>query len=292
MSKSTVLDSTANTPASKVAELSLLLSNDANKDKCVLLVEGPDDRKFYSFYTDDKHVVLDVQEGCGLIPSILSLLATGSPYKDRIIGIKDADFDHIKGVVNSLDTLFVTDTHDWETMTMTEDCEAKVSIEVIDEKYDHVFDIVMSDISNYSYLKLFNDVEICGKGLDGIRFKGFPISRIYDGLNPCSIESCLQEVKNYGNNVSLNHFPQPIDITAFKQKYSQVELIQITCGHDIIHSLVCKFASILRKQPKDGYTTIEKLFRISYSKQYFEQTSLFQKIKMWSEANNRIIWAA
>ena len=290
MPQSTVLNSSANTPESKVAELSLLLSNDAYKDKCALLVEGPDDRVFYNYYIDEASVVIDVQVGCGLIPDVLSLISSINQYKDRVIGIKDADFDHIKRVTYGLDTLFVTDTHDWETMTMTKECEEKVSLEVIERRMNDVFGKVMSDISNYSYLKFYNDVEICGKGLEGISFRGFSISKVYDGVNECSIDTCLMEVNKHANNSRLSHFPSKETFETFIKDNSPVDLYQLSCGHDVIHSLVCKFAKELKKQPTTGYSTIGKLFRSSYSVYHFKDTFLYKNVLVWSERNNKKIW--
>ena len=55
MPKSTVTAGVANNPEVKVAELQMLLSNEANKNKCIILVEGVDDRKFYTQFAEESH---------------------------------------------------------------------------------------------------------------------------------------------------------------------------------------------------------------------------------------------
>ena len=211
MAVSTIIDSIAQIPRSKISELQMMLSTDANYGKSVILVEGSDDRKFYTRFVSCKHAVLAVMDGCYRMSQILSMVKEVSELKNMVIGIKDADFDHITCKKYQLDNLFMTDTHDWETMVLTTGCEDNVAIEALGRREPGLFDKVMANLTNYSYIKLYNDVEVLGKDLDGINFKGFSISNVYDGENPCQIDDSLLKVKNHGGNTTKTHFPSESD---------------------------------------------------------------------------------
>ena len=292
MTGNTVTAGVANIPGSKVAEMRMMLSTDANKGKQIALVEGADDRKFYKRFVSDSYVVINVLESCFYMPDILTMSNQSTTLKDRVIGIKDADFDHITGKQYGLDNLFTTDTHDWETMVMTNECEKNVTIEALDRKEDCLFEQVMEDLTDYSYLKLYNAVEVCGKGLDGILFKGFALSNIYDGSAPCSIDVALNAVKSYGNNARLAHFPKEEDIAQIKQSFQKLDYRQLTCGHDVIHGVVCRLTHLRGCSPTIGYSDIEMLFRTSCTNDFFKMTNLYRQVEAWSLAHNTIVWAA
>lgn len=292
MAVSTVTASVADLPGAKVSELRMMLSTDANKDKRILLVEGLDDRKFYAHFVSHNHVVMNVLEGCYYMPQILTMTESLETLKDKVIGIKDADFDHIIGTKSTVSNLFVTDTHDWETMVMTEECENNVAIEALDRQETGLFIQVMNDLIDYSYVKLYNAVEVCGKNLDGIRFKGFTISTVYDGTNPCRKDVSLRELKNYGNNTSLGHFPTESDIDNLKLQFPSTNLYQLSCGHDVIHGVVCKLTHLKGCSPKIGYDAIEMLLRNSCTMDFFKTTQLYQTVANWAQERGAVIWAA
>ncbi len=134
MARNTVTTSIENKPLSKVTEIKMMLSTEANKNKRIMLVEGADDKKFYGFFIDDANIEINVLDSCYYMPDILSLSNADSALKDKVIGIKDADFDHITGKTYAMNNLFMTDTHDWETMVITEACECRVSMEGLERK--------------------------------------------------------------------------------------------------------------------------------------------------------------
>ena len=292
MAENTVTAGVANIPGSKVAEMRMILSTDANKGKRMVLVEGADDRKFYTRFVSDRHIVINVLEGCFYMPDILTLSSHSTALKDRVIGIKDADFDHITGKQHRLDNMFTTDTHDWETMVMTNECENNVAIEALDRTEKGLFEQVMKDLTDYSYIKLYNTVEVCGKGLDGILFKGFSLSNIYDGSSPCRIDVTLNAVKGHGNNARLTHFPKEEDIAQIKHTFQGLDYRQLTCGHDIIHGVVCRLSHLRGCSSTIGYSDIEMLFRSSCTKDFFRMTNLYRQVESWSQAHNAVVWAA
>ena len=97
--------------ASKVKEISMMLSTEENKGKNMMLVEGPDDKTFYAHYVSEEHIVFNVLKGCYYMAQILALVNKDAVLCDRVIGIKDADFDRVRGKTYPLPNMFMTDTH-------------------------------------------------------------------------------------------------------------------------------------------------------------------------------------
>ena len=292
MVKSTVTECIAKIPSSKVTEIKMMLSTDANKDKSIMLVEGIDDKMFFGFFIDDEKIEIDVLDSCFYMPDILSLSNADTTLKDKVIGIKDADFDHITGKSYALNNLFVTDTHDWETMVISETCECRVAMEGLERKEKGLFKQVMCHLENYSYLKLFNEIEVLNKGKDGIRFKGLILSKFYDGVNACELKKSLDAVKAHGNNNSLAHFPSESDVERIKHQYAGVNLCQLTCGHDLIHGLVCRLTKLKGRSPKVGYAEIERIFRSCCSNEILRATNLYNQVDAWAQAHGTTVWAA
>ena len=269
-----------------------MLSCDKNKGKNIVLVEGPDDMTFYAHYINEEHVDFNVLKGCYYMPSILSLVNKDATLSERVIGIKDADFDRITGKTHSLPNFFLTDTHDWETMTLNEESEHNITIEALCRSEKGLFNKVMNDLISYSYLKLYNQVKICEKGLAGISFKDFSISKIYDGNTACRIGDCLREVSNHNNNSRHTHFPKKTDIDMIKAAFPTPDLLQFTCGHDLVNGVVQRLICCKGSSTEVGEKEVSRILRTSFRKELFEQTLLYQAIKKWAEAHKTIVWAA
>ena len=292
MCRSTVTAVVEKNPASKVKEISMILSSDENKEKNVVLVEGPDDKTFYAHYVNEEHVVFNVLQGCFFMPFILTLVNKDATLCDRVIGIKDADFDRITGKTFGLPNMFLTDTHDWETMTLTEESEHNIAVEALNRSEKGLFNKVMNDLISYSYLKLYNQVEICDKKLAGISFVNFSISKIYDGNAACITNDCLREVSNHNNNSRHAHFPKEEDINMIKRAFSKPDLLQLTCGHDLVKGVVQRLIYCKGNSTDVGEKEVSRILRTAFRIELFERTLLYQAIKKWAEAHHTIVWAA
>lgn len=292
MGVSTVTDFESRIPGVKLTELKQLLSHEANEGKTIILVEGVDDKAFYVRYVSEPHVVFSVLNSCHFMPDILSGVKSDIILSNRVIGIKDADFDRILGKDYRIDNLFLTDTHDWETMTLTIESERNVTIEALGRTETGVFSKVMSDLKNYSYLKLYNIAEICDKGKEGISFRDFSISKVYDGKDECEVENCIDKVKQHNNNARLAHFPGNNEMKVIKTAYPNPDPLQFTCGHDVIQGVVQCLMHLKGSSIDVGAKEIARIFRISFTSEKFKVTHLYSAIANWSLAHHAIIWAA
>ena len=292
MSRSTVTDFESTKPGVKVTELKQLLSHEANEKKNVLLVEGPDDKTFYVRYVSEEDVVFSVLKGCYYMPDIISGVEKDALLADRVIGIKDADFDRILGKTYGLENLFLTDTHDWETMALTKECEHNITIEALGRTETGVFDKVMDDLRSYSYLKLYNIAEICDKGKEGISFQDFSISNVYDGNTECEVLKCVQQVKIHNNNFRHAHFPSSDDIARIKIAYPAPDLLQFTCGHDVICAVVQRMMFLKGSSTDVGEKETARILRTTFTKEMFRETKLYKDIAEWASSHHAVVWAA
>jgi len=292
MSNNTVTDFEATIPGVKITELKQLLSNDINVGKTIILIEGPDDKTFYVRYVSEPNIVFSVLKGCHYMPDILREVKKDAVLTDRVIGIKDADFDRILGKKFNLDNLFLTDTHDWETMTLTKECERNVTIEALGKTETGVFSKVMSDLKNYSYIKLYNIAEICDKGKEGISFQDFSIEKVYDGGDECKMDKCIEKIKAHNNNYRHKHFPNISDLESIQKKYLTLDLYQFTCGHDVIQGVVQLMIHLKGTSTDVGVKETARIFRTSFTMEMFMTTQLYKDIAQWSLAHNTIVWAA
>ena len=292
MKESTVTAVVEKLPASKVKEISMMLSTDENKGKNMMLVEGPDDKTFYAYYVSEGNVVFNVLKGCYYMPTILELVNKDATMRDRVIGIKDADFDRVTGKKHTIPNLFLTDTHDWETMTLTEESEHNIAIEALNRSEKGMFNKVMNDLMMYSYLKLYNQVEICEKSLAGISFEDFSLSKIYDGNSPCQTEDCLREVSSHNNNSRHAHFPKSADIDRIKASFPTPDLYQFTCGHDVINGVVRRLIHCKGSSTDVGEKEVSRILRTSFRKEIFEQTQLYKAVASWAETHKTVVWVA
>lgn len=269
----------------------MMLSTEENKGKNMMLVEGPDDKTFYAHYVSEEHIVFNVLKGCYYMAQILALVNKDAVLCDRVIGIKDADFDRVRGKTYPLPNMFMTDTHDWETMTLTDESEHNIAIEALNRSEKGLFKKVMNDLVTFSYLRLYNQVEICEKNLQGISFEDFSMKRIYDGETACMVEDCLREVSKHNNNSRHAHFPKEVDLDRIKAAYPSPDLLQFTRGHDLVAGVVqrliyCKGSSI-----DVGEKEVSRILRISFRKVLFEQTQLYKSVATWAKSHRTIVWA-
>jgi len=76
----------------------------------ILLLEGPTDAKVFENLVDDASCQIEIAFGKSNVLNALDLLEDEG--FDGVVGIVDADFDHVTGKTYALDGLCVTDLHD------------------------------------------------------------------------------------------------------------------------------------------------------------------------------------
>lgn len=276
-----------------VAQIRLNIQH-PNHKKVIIVVEGEDDEKALKQFFNIQVVEFFWAENCLKVKDSMRIVSKDKQLKDCVIGIKDADFDHINQINHNIVNLMVTDTHDMETLMLTPKVCRKICLETINAEYPNLSIDAMTSLKNLSYLRYYNDKMILnrrGSGKNGINFKGIDIAQVASNGQPISVQSVLQHVKKKGNS-NKTSFPDLNTMNLFIQQnpIDNGHLFLFTNGHDLVYAIRDILHS--RDQAAKAYSdkNIATMIRMSYSKEEFEKTNLYKDIDNWN--NNRFnLWA-
>lgn len=265
-----------------VAEVVQYFRSPIYSEKLMIIVEGDDDIKLYkSFFNESKVYFHTLQtNGCGWFESVLK--ECDDQYESYFIIIKDADFDHLNSKTYYYPNMFLTDTHDMETMIIKDD-----SINKICQEYNCCFSVndIMKNIKNYSFLKWYNCKNQCG-----IKFEVLNIFQLYDGKKDLTIQNCLNSI--YANPKNQNKTKiSNVAISKFIKDHKNTDLSQLTNGHDLCKSIRKKIYVLNSSKSyniKDD--EIPRLLRVQYTMTDFKHTKLYQSILKWMNQHGKDIF--
>ena len=265
-----------------------------NHKEVIIVVEGEDDEKALKNFFNLQTVEFTCASNFLKVKDAIQIVSTDNQLKDCVIGIKDADFDHINQIKNNIANLMITDTHDMETLMLTPKVCKRICWETINQAYPNLSFEAMTSLKNLSYLRYYNDkIILNGKGSDkdGITFKKTKICKLIPNNQPVSVEGVLKHVRFSGNSEKTS-FPDLDTMNQFIQEnpIDNGDLILFTNGHDLV-SAICNILHSRAKKAKDyGKIAIAALIRAYFRKEEFEKTNLYQDIDNWN--NNRFnLWA-
>lgn len=261
-----------------------------NHKEVIIVVEGEDDEKALKKFFNMQAVEFTCATSCSIVKDAMIIVSTDKQLKDCVIGIKDADFDHIKKISHGIANLMITDTHDIETMMLTPRVCRRICLETINREYQNLSSQAMSSLKNLSYLRYYNDKMILNGGnpdKKGINFRGVIIADVAS----VSVQDVLQHVKARGNS-NKTSFPDLNAMNLFinQNPIDNKDLALFTNGHDLVHAI--QYILHSQNQAARAYSdkNIATMIRISYCKNEFRNTKLYQDIDTWN--NNRFnLWA-
>ena len=261
-----------------------------NHKEVIIVVEGEDDEKALKKFFNMQAVEFTCATSCSIVKDAMIIVSTDKQLKDCVIGIKDADFDHIKKISHNISNLMVTDTHDIETMMLTPRVCRRICLETINREYQNLSSQAMSSLKNLSYLRYYNDKMILNGGnpdKKGINFRGVIIADVAS----VSVRDVLQYVKAKGNS-NKTSFPDLNAMNLFinQNPINNKDLALFTNGHDLVHAI--QYILHSQNQAARAYSdkNIATMIRMSYCKNEFRNTKLYQDIDNWN--NNRFnLWA-
>lgn len=261
-----------------------------NHKEVIIVVEGEDDEKALKKFFNVQAVEFTCATSCSIVKDAMLIVSTDKQLKDCVIGIKDADFDHINKISHNIANLMLTDTHDMETMMLTSKVCECICWETIKKEYPNLSFDAMTSLKNLSYLRYYNDKIILNgedSNKEGIKFKGIKIADVAS----LSVQDVLQNVEAKGNSDKTS-FP---DLDTMNQFISQnpiddKDLTLFTNGHDLVYAIRDILHSKDEAAKSYSDKSIATMIRISYSKEEFEKTKLYKDIDNWN--NNRFnLWA-
>jgi hypothetical protein len=289
--RNTVLEET-NSP-NIVAEIRLTIQHPNHKD-VIIVVEGEDDEKALKQFFNLQAVEFKCVGTCLKVKNSMDIVSKDNLLRDCVIGIKDADFDHINQINHNIANLMITDTHDMETMMLTPKVCKCICLETINEEYPNLSSEAMVSLINLSYLRYYNDKMILNGGnsdKEGINFRGVIIAKVASNSQPISVQDVLLHVREKGNS-NKKSFPDLNAMNLFinKNPISNEQLYLFTNGHDLIYAIRNKLHSKNNEAQKYSDKDIATMIRIGYTKEEFEKTKLYKDIDNWN--NKRFqLWA-
>lgn len=265
------------------------LNHPVNNGKVCVVVEGIDDIGLYGkFFNENLMFFFPTGDCVYILPIIHELQA----YNDRLIGIKDADFDNLRGVSYTEPNFFLTDGHDCEMMMLRkEDAVADLVYEYTHQRFKNIVTDVFSALEWYSYLQYYNTEKIVSVNKDGIRFKGLCMTKLFDGVNVIDCNTCLDVVQKFGNNSVLPHFPSEVELRTFRGQKVTSDSYNLHRGHDVMYCIAIVIRNNTYKGGKAiGNGDVARELRISYLFEDFKTTKLFHELDTWMNSTGHHIW--
>ena len=262
-----------------VADVVLNFRTPVNAGKIMAIVEGDDDIKLYSKFFNNQAVYFHTLtvKGCEYFEDVL--LECNPIYGSDYFVIKDADFDYLNNQTYPYPNLFLTDTHDIETLILKDDSLNSICCEYLLSNDAFTSSDIMSDIKVLSYFKWYNNIHHLGINFDAPRFFD-----LYNGSNAIDVDDCLRWIYNAPANQDGNIIPSDV-ITDFIANNNAVDLLQLTNGHDVCDGIRAKIGYLKNNKNTVGNKEdIPRCLRIKYSFADFTHTTLYSKINSWATA--------
>jgi hypothetical protein len=254
-----------------------------------LLVEGVKDIRFYERFID--------QERCRLIIAHNKENAVGTlSILDRekfsgVLAIVDADFWVLEGISGDSPNLFLTDSHDLETMILDSpalekfltEYGSKNKIKTFTNQYGKdVREILLEGGISIGYLRWLSLQDSLA-----LKFEDLPFNKFVDDKTLTVNEvQLIRVVKNHSQKHQLNE--RHIQGRMARLRNDSHNPWHVCCGHDLICIL-----SIGLRRAIGSYNAgevepekIERALRLAYEQVYFLMTQLYKSIKAWEEVNN------
>lgn len=284
------LRETANELFSKIVAIRLILKHPSNEKKAFILLEGETDIRLFKKLFDLNKVEVDSLQGKKKVIEALQILLNEG--YTQVIGIKDADFDHLEET-NVIKNLFTTDYHDIEVSMIESEALQSLIYEYAHAQSNNSGflsnlkkDIYDSAIS-IGYLRWLNQKQeynqLFFKVLD---FRVFVQENNYKlTVNKDNFFKRLMD-DSKKKNPTLSITSQDLDDEIVRLKTLSSDKLQICCGHDLTKLI----AMVLLKTPQGD--EIEKALRLVYSLEYFKQTQLYASLLAWSSASDKTLFAS
>ena len=248
----------------------------------VVLVEGDDDKDFYSnLFLDSCYV--KKTSGCAKLIEYHQQMNAQWIWSCHI-AIKDADFDRANGTMISMSGFFYTDCHDHEMMAASSDafmmdllsaCGCTCGVNV-------VLSAIFADLHVLSMFKWYNYTQLTNLSCDG----GVDITgaRVNDLQNPSWLLAQYQ-------NTKANNNPRKV-ITASVAGYNTFAAthslgdFDLTNGHDFFKRLC---GGVNGNMPKLPFPVVDGLVQTYYQPKYFSSTQLYADIVGWEASHVKIL---
>jgi hypothetical protein len=257
-----------------------------------LLVEGPDDSRFYRRFIEPRHCRLSVGFSKENVISAIDLLDAGGV--NGILGVVDSDFDVLEGKNLPSLNLVRGDCHDVEALlvrspsleTVLHEFASHEKLVRFEAKYNGpVRKWLVETARCLGYLR-WNSLRA---GLK-LRFEGLAFSHF---VNPLTLEldaaALRAEIKNNSQNWKISD--RELNAAGWPADKGE-DPWQLCCGHDLVELLTLALRRAIGS--KQGLTTdgVSSALRLAYSHEHFVGSALRAQVGRWEAATGYRVFLA
>ena len=257
-----------------ISDIKLTLSADFKKEKTFIIVEGQDDTKFFRSKISANTEIKESFSGKVGVDEIVDSL-----NDDRVIGIKDRDFDKL----SDSNRIFYYDFSCMEIMLIFNDDTFK---SLTGEFYTGTerFDVLRYYIAR-ELLILTCIRKVCAEAGVGINFKGLSLDNC-DKKARLHKPSIFAELKKINN---INKFWQSLliinrAIGLYRQMKLDNMFVEMTQGHDFL-----KYFCIVCNRTLQRHCNVDivsSALRCAFQDKDFIITRLYSDVKIYESNNN------
>lgn len=262
----------------------LLFRTHITKEKIVLLVEGYDDVNVFEKFFNQQQIQFYPVCNCDEIIRIVEQIETR--YQNRLLAIKDADFDRLKGIsYTQYPNLFLTDYHDAEMLMLSGYGTVILAMLYnLDITKFPSFESLMKDIESISYLKLYNSIYDLR-----INFGKTDIAPFYTGKAPLDYFAYTTKLFSKSANIGKQVSDSTIINFACSRNYNVDGLLQLINGHDLF-DVVYQVIRLSYRQNLKKKAVANQMRKI-YTWYRFKETSLYDSLNKWFLSHGYInVW--
>ncbi|HNR68198.1 MAG TPA: DUF4435 domain-containing protein [bacterium] len=250
-----------------------------------LIVEGPDDARMFKNFVIEENCKIEIAFGKNNATEALKLLAATD--FDQVLAIVDRDYDTVLGNLQQTEHLFLTDTHDLETLIVKSHAFNKLVAEYMDEERLREFEkrrhkeLRQILLDSAYFIGLVRCVSI--KHRLNISFKDIELNRVLD-RETLQIDKTafLRQVVKNSNVVEVKFEDLQEKIEHLHQEKHDPWII--ARGHDLVEVLHNALQLVgYRRSQRLSISMLESSLRLSYSFDAFKQTVLYRNIKEWEK---------
>lgn len=263
----------------KIDELKVDFNHPNNRNLIFIFVEGKSDLIFYkNIFNTSCCKVESFENGINYVLKACDDLTLHHPNK--IIGIIDADFNHLDNKKIENKQVFMTDFHDLEMMFIFDN-----------HKFNKITQFYL--LNNTSVLIIKNEIFISLQQISLLKWLNVTKGIGYKFEHLSVVEkNQIKDFEDYFNLLNLRSKSLSNTYTLDEIKdfisqlnYSTLDFYQLTNGHDFFDAL----AAFLRKNGHTKDLKSEELFRnfaLHFSVSDFKNTQLCKSIVSWAKEYN------
>lgn len=253
-----------------------------------LIVEGDSDFKFFEHYVENDIFILtaeylELQTAGNKDKVIETIQMANEEGYVGIIGVIDSDFDNLIGF-SSDDNLYRTDTHDLESLLLkSERAFKKVLTSYFPAKRITPSDVLEVQMTLLNLAKYIGYALWCSnENRWMLQFKNFPIHECIDDDCELLTNDMFQKLIDLSDDtsISLEFMRQEIE----NKMSLNHDLWQVCRGKDML-KILARYLKYSLGKGNYNSETLSKEFRLSFDKDDFINTNLYNHIKEFERYN-------